>query len=70
MLEYFNHGDTEEAYFGLEELNWGDMQRPLVVVTAVEIAMDYKPSHREMTSVLLADLYNSTLVEDHYAKGW
>ena len=32
--------------------------------------MDHKPSHREMTSVLLADLYNHSLAEKHYASGY
>ncbi|KAG7165479.1 programmed cell death protein 4-like [Homarus americanus] len=42
----------------------------LVLVTAIELAMDHKPSHREMTSVLLADLYGHMLYEPHYTKGY
>merc|ERR1711962_719577 len=42
----------------------------LVVVTTVELALDHKPSHREMTSVLLADLYGHLLFENHFTKGY
>ncbi|KAA0186625.1 hypothetical protein HAZT_HAZT006205 [Hyalella azteca] len=70
IKEYYDHGDTEEAYFTLEELPWTPEQRHLLVVTAVEAAIDHKPSHREMTSVLIADLYHHTLMEEHYAKGY
>lgn len=70
VLEYYNHGDSEECYLAFEELPWSDSQRPLLVVTAVEAAMDHKPSHREMTSVLLADLYSHSLDEEHYSKGY
>lgn len=70
ILEYYGHGDTEEAYQSLEEVGWSEEQRPLLVVTAVEAAVDHKPSHREMTSVLLADLYSHTLKENHYAQGF
>jgi len=70
IVEYYHHGDTEEAFLLLEDLLWSETQRPLLVVTAVEVAMDHKPSHREMTSVLLADLYNHSLNEQHYSKGY
>lgn len=68
MAEYFDHGDTHETYLSLEELQVSTRAH-LVLVTAVELAMDHKPSHREMTSVLLADLYGHLLFEPHYAKG-
>lgn len=70
MAEYFDHGDTQEAYLSLDEAGLGRGSRAhLVVVAAVELAMEHKPSHREMTSVLLADLYGHLLFETHYAKG-
>ncbi|XP_047471681.1 programmed cell death protein 4-like [Penaeus chinensis] len=69
VAEYYDHGDTHETYLSLEELNLS-MRAHLVLVTAVELAMDHKPSHREMTSVLLADLYGHMLYEPHYAKGY
>lgn len=70
MAEYFDHGDTQEAYLSLDEAGLGRGSRAhLVVMAAVELAMEHKPSHREMTSVLLADLYGHLLFETHYAKG-
>lgn len=68
VAEYFDHGDTHETYLSLEELQVSTRAH-LVLVTAVELAMDHKPSHREMTSVLLADLYGHLLFEPHYTKG-
>lgn len=69
VKEYYDHGETEEAYLALEELGWSEKQRHLLVVTVVEAAMDHKPSHREMSSVLLADLYHYSLMEEHYSDG-
>uniref|UniRef100_A0A0P4WDU4 Programmed cell death protein 4 n=1 Tax=Scylla olivacea TaxID=85551 RepID=A0A0P4WDU4_SCYOL len=69
VAEYFDHGDTHETYLSLEELQVSTRAH-LVVVSAVELAMEHKPSHREMTSVLLADLYGHLLFEPHYAKGY
>lgn len=69
VAEYFDHGDTHETFLSLEELRVSTRAH-LVVVTAIELAMDHKPSHREMTSVLLADLYGHLLYETHYAKGY
>ncbi|KAK8733819.1 hypothetical protein OTU49_006190, partial [Cherax quadricarinatus] len=68
VAEYFDHGETHETYLSFEELQVSTRAH-LVVVTAIELAMDHKPSHREMTSVLLADLYGHLLFEPHYAKG-
>ncbi|RXG52094.1 Programmed cell death protein 4 [Armadillidium vulgare] len=65
VLEYFDHGDTDEVMLSLEELNL-HASRHVVIITAIEVAMDHKPSHREMTSVLLADLYGNTLSEEDY----
>ncbi|KAK4319201.1 hypothetical protein Pmani_009828 [Petrolisthes manimaculis] len=71
VAEYFDHGDTQEAYLSLDEAGLGRGPRAhLVLVAAVELAMEHKPSHREMTSVLLADLYGHLLFETHYAKGY
>ncbi|KAB7506551.1 Programmed cell death protein 4 [Armadillidium nasatum] len=65
VLEYFDHGDTDEVMLSLEELKL-IASRHVVIITAIEVAMDHKPSHREMTSVLLADLYGNTLSEEDY----
>lgn len=36
---------------------------------AIELAMDHKPSHREMTSVLISDLYGVIISEKDIANG-
>lgn len=69
VAEYFDHGDTHETFISLEELGL-TLCAHLVVVTTVELALDHKPSHREMTSVLLADLYGHLLFEHHFTKGY
>ncbi|KAK7571101.1 hypothetical protein V9T40_014705 [Parthenolecanium corni] len=55
VLEYYEHGDTEEALLSFDELNCSS-KKYLIPYHAIEIALDHKPSHREMTSVLLSDL--------------
>lgn len=71
VAEYYDHGDTHEVYLSLSELKPLKVSRSnhLVLTTTIELAMDHKPSHREMTSVLLADLYGHLLYEQDYAKG-
>jgi programmed cell death protein 4 len=41
-----------------------------IPVLAVEIAMDHKPSHREMTSVLISDLYGRVVTQKDIGRGW
>ena len=57
MLEYFENGESEEVLFSLEEmlLNIG-ARRWMVPALAIELSMDHKPSHREMTSQLISEL--------------
>lgn len=52
----------------LEEYNFGN-NRYQVPVLAIELAMDHKPSNREMTSILLSDLYERFLSERDIEKG-
>lgn len=40
-----------------------------IVQFAIEMAMDHKPSHREMTSVLISDLYGRILSQRDICKG-
>lgn len=67
ILEYFEVGDTHEAAIAIEDcvpVNFRDV----VVEHAIEIAMDHKPSHREMTSVLISDLFGYVLNVDDITK--
>jgi hypothetical protein len=36
---------------------------------AIEVALDHKPSHREMTSILISDLYGHVLKQRDIALG-
>ncbi|XP_068625781.1 programmed cell death protein 4 [Battus philenor] len=56
ILEYFEHGDTEAAAEDLLEFVTAKRSH-LVCETIIEIALDHKPSHCEMASVLISDLY-------------
>ncbi|KAF8790665.1 Programmed cell death protein 4 like protein [Argiope bruennichi] len=67
--EYFEHGDTQEVIVCLEELNLGKL-RPQLIGMAVSLAMERKPSHREMTSVLISDMYGQILLQEDIAAGF
>lgn len=64
LLEYYETGDTEEALRCIEDSlgQIGTDQRHLLIRYAIELAMDHKASHRELTSVLLAELVMGHLV--------
>ncbi|GLG97183.1 Programmed cell death protein 4 [Gryllus bimaculatus] len=69
LLEYFEHGDTQEAALAFEELTCGT-KRFMIPMLAVEIALEHKPSHREMTSVLISDLYGRVVLQRDIAKAF
>ncbi|XP_045781500.1 programmed cell death protein 4 [Maniola jurtina] len=56
ILEYFEHGDTNAAAEDFLEF-LTSMRSHVICETIVEIALDHKPSHCEMASVLISDLY-------------
>ncbi len=58
VLEYFENSDASEVIFSLQEMlmNLG-ARRWMIVSILVELAMDHKPSHRELASELISDLY-------------
>lgn len=60
FLEYYDHGSTQEVAASLDEVNISKM-RPRVVELSVGMAMDRKASHRELTSVLISDLYGKAI---------
>lgn len=63
ITEYYEHGETEEVINSLEDLNFGDRIH-LIVVIATVLAMERKSSHREMTSILISDLYGRLLRQE------
>lgn len=68
ILEYFEHGDTNEVAISLDEIIIGSL-RPLVTTYSVQIALDHKDSQREMVSVLISDLYGRVVTSRDIAKG-
>lgn len=71
VLEYFENGDTSEVLFSLEEMlhNLG-MRRWMVGLIAIELALDHKPSHREMTSQLISELYLKVISQRDIGKAF
>jgi programmed cell death protein 4 len=71
VLEYFENGDTTEVLFSLEEMlhNLG-MRRWMVGLIAIELALDHKPSHREMTSQLISELYLKVISQRDIGKAF
>ncbi|XP_038070603.1 programmed cell death protein 4-like [Patiria miniata] len=57
IQEYFEHGDSDEVAACLSQLNIDDTDRHEVATVAVSLAMEKKDPEKEMTSVLLSDLY-------------
>jgi len=58
ILEYFENLDYDEVIYSIDEIlaNLG-ARRWMTVSIAIELSMDHKPSHREMTSQLVSELY-------------
>ncbi|KAL3278458.1 hypothetical protein HHI36_013779 [Cryptolaemus montrouzieri] len=67
ILEYFENGDTHEAAIAVEECTPKN-RRDVVVEQAIEMAMDHRPSHRELTSILISDLFNDCITVDDIIK--
>lgn len=63
ILEYFENGDTNEAAISINDTVPTDSRDQLVQLI-IEIAMDHKPSHREMASVLISDLFGHVITEN------
>ncbi|XP_017473472.1 PREDICTED: programmed cell death protein 4 [Rhagoletis zephyria] len=69
VLEYYEHGDTHEVAVSFDEILTGPL-RPYVTSVVVEISMDHKDSQREMTSVLISDLYGRVITAKDIEKGF
>jgi hypothetical protein len=44
-------------------------RRWMIVSILIELAMDHKPSHREMASTLISDLYQKIISQRDIGKG-
>jgi len=71
ILEYFENNDATEVLYTLQEMlmNLGS-RRWMVVSILVELAMDHKPSHREMASVLISELYLKVISQRDIGKAF
>ena len=69
MLEYFENGDTQEAALSVQD-TISFKFRDVFVQLGIEISMDHKPSHREMTSVLISDLFGHVINENDITKAF
>lgn len=69
ILEYFEHGDTHDVADALDDLLQPGM-KPLVTKTVVAVAFDHKQSQRELTSVLISDLYGRVVTRDDICAGF
>lgn len=69
ILEFYDHGVTHEVAESLDDMLTGNM-RPYVTKIAIEIAMEHKQSHREMTSMLISDLYGRVITSKDIVRGF
>lgn len=69
VIEYFEHGDTEEVATSLEEFNFGSGFYKIIVMV-ISLALERKASCREMASVLISDLYGRLLLEEDYERAF
>lgn len=53
----------------IQELNIGKRAYKLPQM-AISLALDRKATHREMTSILISDLYGDVLTQEEVAKGF
>ncbi|XP_060526442.1 programmed cell death protein 4 [Cylas formicarius] len=69
ILEYFESNDAHEAALSVQEMIPIN-RRDVFVEQAIQTAMDHKPSHRELTSVLISDLYGYVVTEFDIVKAF
>ncbi|CAH1400670.1 unnamed protein product [Nezara viridula] len=69
ILEYYEHGESSEAAIAFDELNFHN-KKHMIPQLAIEIALDHKPSHREMTSRLISDLYGQLIKQRDIANAF
>lgn len=69
ISEYYEHGDSNEVAYQLEEFNFDNKEYQIIVI-AVTLAFEHKSSHRELTSVLISDLYDRLLKMSDFEEGF
>ena len=70
ILGYVENNDPSEVQYTLQEMlaNLGT-RRWMIVAILIELAMDHKPSHREMSSSLISELYQKVISQRDIGKG-
>lgn len=71
MLEFFENGDTTEAMRSLGDIMTTGVHNVLylVISAGVEISLNHKDSHREMTSLMISDMYGRLMKPQDIIKG-
>lgn len=69
LLEYFEHGDTNEVKSILDEVNISGNYHQIPIVL-ISLALEKKSSHRELASILISDLFGKLLTSEDIQKGF
>lgn len=69
LQEYFEHGDTNEVFGILSEVNLSGNYHQ-ILTTLISLAMDRKSSHRESASLLISDLFDKLLTSEDIEHGF
>lgn len=69
LLEYYDTGNTEEVVRTINELDVNAKVSQILEI-AISKALDHKAAHREMTSVLISDLYGKILSSQDVMSGF
>lgn len=69
LLDYFEHGETNEVLSTLEDVNIsGNYFR--IPIVLISLALDRKSSHRELASILISDLFGRLLTSEDIQRGF
>lgn len=69
LLEYFEHGDTNEVKSILSEVNISGNYHQIPAVI-IQLALEKKSSHRELASILISDLFGNLLTCEDIQRGF
>lgn len=69
LLEFFEHGDTNEVRSTFSEVNITGNYH-LITVVSVALALEKKASQRELASILISDLFGNLLKSSDIERGF
>ncbi|XP_065175633.1 programmed cell death protein 4-like isoform X2 [Sycon ciliatum] len=67
--EYCSHGKSEDIRDSLEQYNFCGVE-PQIIISIIEYALEHTSYMRELTSILISDLYGVTLCVDDYVSAF